>query len=172
MAQSEIAGGSSKINDVELFLKCTGFFFPHFIIYYPSSFTEIKLTYNSVKVQRNNLTYMYHEMMNMLKFSQHASFHIDTKQKKNVLPVVRILSIYSRNSFHIQLRSVLAMFIMLYIKSLLIYYLFYTYLFYKWKFVPFHCLHPTPPPLPALPLVTTNLISFSNEFVCLFVCEV
>ena len=122
-----MAGGSSKINDVELFLKCTGFFFSHFIIYFPSSFTEIKLTYNSVKVQHNNLTYMYHEMMNMLKFSKHASFHIDTKQKKNILPVVRILSIYSRNSFHIQLRSVLAMFIMLYIKSLLITYFILTY---------------------------------------------
>ena len=81
MAQSEIAGGSSKINDVELFLKCTCFFFPHFVIYFPSSFTEINLTYSSVEVQRNNLTYIYHKMINMLKFSKHASFHIDTKNK-------------------------------------------------------------------------------------------
>ena len=74
---------------------------PRFVIYFPSSFTEIKLTYNSVEVQHNNLTYIYHEMINMLKLSKHASFHIDTKQKKNIFPVMRILNIYSLNNFHI-----------------------------------------------------------------------
>ena len=45
-----------KVVDRDVSIDLTAYHF------FPSSFTEIKLTYNSVEVQHNNLTYIYCEM--------------------------------------------------------------------------------------------------------------
>ena len=72
--------------------------------------------------------------------------------------------IYSLKNFHVKHTAVLIILSMLYITFLI-----RIYLTLKVCGFPLHLsnFYPPNPPHPTMPLVTTNLISFSMSFVCL-----
>ena len=100
-------------------------------------------------------------MIIIVKFSDHLSFHIDTKLEKQE----KKLFSYDENP-----QNLLLIFIYnIYESSVnyvyhVIHYIPSTYLSYNWKFVPFDCLHPIFPLSTPHFLVTTNLISISIYF--------
>ena len=112
-------------------------------------------------IQHSDFTYMHHETIITISYLTFIiSYRYNLKEIEKHF-VMRFLRNYSLNDFHIWHTAVLIIFIMLYITFLLLIYLMTGILYLLTAFI-------QPPPLHLLPMVTTNLTSFSMSLIVCF----